>query len=205
MAKKRVKAGTAKHEAAEKKRLFVEAYCTNGGNGKQAAIKAGYAPKSAEVTASRLLRDAKVSAAVAIRRAQTFEKAQQNTQLTADEVLEDLAQAKRFDPARMYGANGELLHIKDMPPDVRVHLEGVEFEEIAVGSGEERTVIGRVAKVKYPKKTQIREQAMKHFGLFEEHNRQLPAATVNVGVLTVQPEGLSFEAVRARALTKRVG
>ena len=43
-------------ELSVKRRKFVEAYI-NYGNGKQAAIKAGYSPKTAESQASRLLRN----------------------------------------------------------------------------------------------------------------------------------------------------
>lgn len=43
--------------------LFVVEYAKDG-NGKQAAIRAGYSPRSAEVTACRLLRDDKVKLAV---------------------------------------------------------------------------------------------------------------------------------------------
>lgn len=41
--KPRVKAGTSAQAAAERRERFVEAYITNGGNGKQAAITAGFA------------------------------------------------------------------------------------------------------------------------------------------------------------------
>ena len=44
----------------ERQRKFVRAYKENNGNGKQAAITAGYAVKSAEVYASQLLRNIKV-------------------------------------------------------------------------------------------------------------------------------------------------
>lgn len=40
--------------------IFLQEYMRNGGNGKQAAISAGYSERSAESQASRLLRDGKV-------------------------------------------------------------------------------------------------------------------------------------------------
>jgi phage terminase small subunit len=51
----------------EKQRLFVRAYLIDG-NGKKAAIAAGYSPKGAEVAASRLLSQAKVQEALAAAR-----------------------------------------------------------------------------------------------------------------------------------------
>lgn len=44
----------------ERHEKFVEEYVTNGWNGAQAARAAGYSPKTAEATVSRLLRNVKV-------------------------------------------------------------------------------------------------------------------------------------------------
>lgn len=43
-----------------KQKAFADEYIINGGNATQAAIKAGYSKKTAEVTASKLLRNVKV-------------------------------------------------------------------------------------------------------------------------------------------------
>lgn len=141
----------------------MEAYCANGGNGTQAAITAGYAAHSAAVTASKLLKEPKIFSAVEERRAETYALAQKATMLTAEEVLQDLANAKRFDPALMYADDGTLLPVKDMPPEIRKQLEGLHYGKDGV-------------KFLFPKKTAVREQAMKHFGLFEKDNAQQPTA-----------------------------
>ena len=46
---------------------FADEYIRNGGNGTQAAIFAGYSPKTAAQQASRLLKDANVSEYIAER------------------------------------------------------------------------------------------------------------------------------------------
>lgn len=51
-------------DLTEKQRLFIRAYLVDG-NGKKAAIAAGYSPKGAEVAASRLLSHVKVQQALA--------------------------------------------------------------------------------------------------------------------------------------------
>src|ERR1700691_273282 len=56
-------------------------------NGKQAAIRAGYSPKTAEVQACRLLRNAQVQAAVADAQKQRIAR----TEVTADRVIAELA------------------------------------------------------------------------------------------------------------------
>ena len=55
---------SSKGDLNDKQLRFVVEYLTDS-NGKQAAIRAGYSPKTAEVQASRLLSNAKVKAAVA--------------------------------------------------------------------------------------------------------------------------------------------
>lgn len=49
-------------ELNERQKRFVAEYIKNGGNGTEAAISAGYSPKSAAVQASRMLSDDKVLA-----------------------------------------------------------------------------------------------------------------------------------------------
>ncbi len=180
---KRVKAGTSKAEAAKRRKLFIEAYCTNGGNGTEAAKAAGFAPKSAECTASRLLRDAKVSEAVEARRAEVLAKAQEKTQLTADEVLASLARDIRFDPAKLYDESGALKAIHEMDEDTRLALRGLEVDQIKV----EGIAIGHTVKAKFPEKTAAREQGMKHFGLYKEDNAQRPALPECVLIEFVEP------------------
>lgn len=60
-------------------------------NGTQAAIRAGYSPKTAEVTASRLLRNVKVQSRIQELRAKEFKK----TIATAEEVEAMLSKAMR--------------------------------------------------------------------------------------------------------------
>lgn len=202
----RKRGGTSKAEdKAAKEAMFVERYCQNGGIGAKAYVQAGFKAKNpnvAAVQANRLLRKPNIGAAIAIRRAQSLEKAQEETDITAKEVLRSGARDIRFDPAKLYYTEGEkkgqLKPVWELDEATRAALRGMEHDEIAVGRGAERMVVGHTSKVKFPEKTAARDQLMKHFGLYEEHNKQQPAATVSVGVLTVQPDGLNFAAVRAR-------
>ena len=69
-----------------KQQRFVDEYLIDL-NGKQAAIRAGYSPETAEVQASRLLSNAKVASAVSL----AMEKRAERTGITADKVLAELA------------------------------------------------------------------------------------------------------------------
>lgn len=75
----------------KKEDAFVEQYFIERFNGTRAAIAAGYSARSAAVTASRLLRKANVSEAIAQRMA--------DLKMTADEVLINLTEQARSDMA----------------------------------------------------------------------------------------------------------
>lgn len=73
-------------ELTPKQKLFAEEYCKDR-NGKQAAIRAGYAERSAEMQASRLLRNDKVSDYVQ----QSIKVASEANQVTAESVIKELS------------------------------------------------------------------------------------------------------------------
>lgn len=165
MAKKKV-------TPAERERLWVEAMITTGGNKTQSAVMAGYKPgEAAKKAGQRMSTNVHVAKMLKKRQKQVLDKAADKAQLTVDEVLLDLAEAMRFDPAMLYDDTGNLLPVKQMPPEVRRHLEGVETDVIKLG--EKGALV--TSKVKFAKKTATRDQAMRHLGLFEKDNRQKPA------------------------------
>ena len=134
-------------------------------NATAAYKRAGYEAtgNSAEVNASRLLRHAQVEAEIARRTKKVAEK----HELSAELVIRSIVQELTFDPAKLYGPDGKLLPITDLPEDVRMALTAVEFEQ--AGSLDAPVY---VRKVKWAQRHQAREQAMKHLGLFERDNQQ---------------------------------
>lgn len=72
-----------------KQELFVKEYLVDL-NGKQAAIRAGYAPASAEVHASRMLSKAKVQEMVAEKQAKRAER----LEVTVDDLIAELEEAR---------------------------------------------------------------------------------------------------------------
>lgn len=152
-----------------KLRHFADEFLANGRNGKRAAIAAGYAEKSAEVTASRLLRNAKVDAYITAR-----EKAlQRKLELRQENVLELLRDMAFADFGELYDENNTLKPVKDWPLALRRLVAGVEVFEEFEGSGEERTQIGLTKKVKLLDRVKVLEMAMRHFGLFKSDNEQV--------------------------------
>ena len=108
---------------------------------KQAAIDAGYSPKSAETDASRLLRNAKVSA--------YLEKAQTKAGVTAEVVLGELLRIGRCDIGQAFNADGTLKPIHEIPEDVRRAISGFEQEELYEGAYGEKFSLGKVKKLRF--------------------------------------------------------
>lgn len=133
-------------------------------NATQAAIKAGYSPKSAAITGHRLLSDAKISVEIERRTRDQAER----LGATAERVLQELARLAFMDIGALYGAGGKLLPVTDMPEDARRALIGVETEELFEGYDEDRAQVGFAHKVKLADKVRALELLGKKFKLFAD-------------------------------------
>lgn len=114
----RTKAGTSKESAAKRKKAFAIAYTSNGRNGKQAAIAAGYSPNCAEVTASRLIREPNVRDMIE----SLTVRAEEITALSADEALRANARVVRFDIRKLYQEDGTPFALRDLDDDTAMAL-----------------------------------------------------------------------------------
>ena len=165
---KKAKGGSSKASAAHRRKLFVEAYIANGCNATQAAISAGYSPKSAGVQAHKLLKHAEIKQFLSERQNEIAQK----FELTTESVIAELAKIVHCDPRRLFDAKGALLPLKDWPDEVAGAVASLEVEELFVGRGDERVSIGATKKLKFWDKNSAIEKAMKHLGLFERDNEQ---------------------------------
>jgi phage terminase small subunit len=181
----RTKAGHPAGSAEQRIKLFVEALLSNGENVTQAALAAGFSPKSAASQGSRLLKNVKVQQILDSRRAELLGK----SQLTTERVLESVAQALFFDPRKLYRDDGTLKPIQELDDGTAMALAGLEIvEEYGPATDTElepqphggglkrshgrRVVTGYTAKVKWLDKNAAREQAAKMLGLYGADNRQ---------------------------------
>lgn len=102
-----------------KQARFVDEYLIDL-NATRAAIRAGYSVKTAEVQGSRLLRDAKVQAAISARQAQRSER----TEITQDRVLEELWAIATADPNDLIQfRRGACSKCWGLGPDIAQELE----------------------------------------------------------------------------------
>lgn len=91
-------------------------------NGKQAAIRAGYAPKTAEIQASRLLSYAKVQQHLTKLQA----KARKQTEITRAEVLSDLAAILRAKITDYLSFNGSKVIFKGFDDLTEAQIKAIE-------------------------------------------------------------------------------
>ncbi len=143
---------------------FVEEYLVEP-NATQAWIKAGGSARSAESQGSRLLRNAKVAAAIA-----AGQKARADRlEVKADDVLREIQTFAHVDPGEMFDDNGALLPIKKMPVHLRRAIASFEVLEQTVSDGEGGEIVtGILKKVKLNGKAQGLEMLGKHLKLFTE-------------------------------------
>ena len=171
----------ARNEAAltPQQERFVAEYLIDL-NGKQAAIRAGYAPRSAEVQASRLLSIAKVREAVAAAQAKRSER----VEITADRVLRELGRLAFFDPRRMYRDDGTPLDVTELPDDVAACIGGIDI--VIERTGESAHEVSTVRKYKVTDKFGPLKLLGQHVGLFK---RQLELTGKGGGPVQVEELG----------------
>ena len=163
---------------------FVEEYLVDL-NGTQAAIRAGYSPKTAKQQGARLLTNADVKAAVDAAIAARSER----VQIDADYVLRRLYEMAEADRADLYDDAGNLLPVKEWPGVWRKGMvTGIEIEALYEGRGEEREQVGHVKKIRTETPLAILQTLGKHVrvnafreqvGHSDPNGNPLPASPVD--------------------------
>lgn len=152
--------------SAEDRRVaFVEAYLSGSGNCSEAAIAAGFSPKTASRQGARLLKDVRVRTELDKRRTAIAIQ----TELSTNEIMADMARALRFDPRKLYRPDGTMKPIHELDDDTALCLTGIEVVEMR---GENGNIPMFVKKLKWESKTAARDQALKVFGMYEKDNIQ---------------------------------
>lgn len=144
---------------------FVAEYLIDN-NGKQAAIRAGYSPKSATAQASRLLTYADVREAIDAGRVQ----GQRQAEMSAIEVLRELA-ALASSNVEHYcmGADGRIALAPGAPPFAMRCVSSVKMKRRTITAGEGPSVVEHDLEFRLWSKDRALENLGKHFGLLTEH------------------------------------
>jgi phage terminase small subunit len=161
-----------------KQAIFYGEYIKDG-NGTRAAIAAGFPEKSAHVAAARMLKNAKVAAAIAIWRERQCTK----LEITAERTLQELAKLAYYDPGKLYDKDGNRIPVYQLDDFTRAAVSSVEDETQetlgdADGEGVKPLVVTRKQKLKMADKGSNLERLGKHLGLFGESSF---GATVETG------------------------
>jgi len=133
-------------------------------NGRQAAIRAGYSPKTAEVQASQLLSKPNIRAAVAAAQ----EKRLKKLDISAERVLSELARIGFSDLRGVFDEDGSLLAMSDLPDDVAPIIASVEVTRERTRVNGDRTETESVTKVRAWDKVKALELLAKNLGLLKD-------------------------------------
>lgn len=160
----------------DQQRLFVTEYLKDN-NATQAAVRAGYAPETARQQGSRLLTNVVIRAAVNSHQNEVLAKVQEETGITLQRTLREIARIAYFDPRRMFTKNGNPLDIIDLDDDTAAVIAGLDVLEEFDGTGRDRVKTGEVKKWKLADKKGALDMLMKHLGGYKVDNEQTGTAT----------------------------
>lgn len=131
-------------------------------NGTQAAIRAGYSPKTAATQAEALLRKPDIAASVTAHKAKQLERAD----LTATRVLEELRRLAFSDVRQLFDNDGNLKPLHTLSAEDSACIAGLEVIIKNAEAGDGKT--DKVHKIKIWDKTKTLDSLAKHFGLLTE-------------------------------------
>lgn len=147
-----------------KQSAFVREYLIDL-NGTQAAIRAGYSPRTASEQAARLLADVNVKAAVQA----AMDARAERTEITADAVLQEVARIAFLDPRKLFTDDGKLIPVALLDRDTATAIGGMDVIEKYSQGGE---LMHTIKKVKLESKLAALDKLMRHLGLYEKDNKQ---------------------------------
>jgi phage terminase small subunit len=158
-----------------KQTLFVSEYLIDH-NAKQAAIRAGYSPDSAEVNGPRLLRNAAVAESLRVEQAKRLA----SNGLTADRILEEMRRLALVDHRGFFDDAGNLKPISELTAEQGACIASTEViqRNLTAGDGQ----VDTIHKLKTWDKVRALEMLGKHFALLTEKSSL-------TGELTVKWEG----------------
>lgn len=141
---------------------FVQEYLVDK-NATQAAIRAGYSPKTARSQGERLLTNAAIRKAVDTGLMDLAER----VGLTAERVMQERMRLAFFDPRKLLDSEGNPKPLQDLDDDTAAAIAGLEVVQMT-GSDETPGVISQVKKYKLAGKDTSLAALEKYLGLNEK-------------------------------------
>ncbi|MGP9420085.1 terminase small subunit [Ewingella sp. AOP9-I1-14] len=137
---------------------FCQEYLKDPTQQRQAAIRAGYSPKTATQKAAGLMANPKVSNRIE----QLMRERNKRVKMGADDVLRKLAEMMDADIIDILNDSGGIKPVSEWPPVWRKSISGFEVAELFEGRGEDREQIGYLKKIKLLDKIKVLELIGKH-------------------------------------------
>ena len=163
--------GKMARELSEKQKRFIEEYLVDL-NAAQAAIRAGYSPKTAKEIGCENLTKPNISSAIAEAMAERAKR----TEIDQDRVVLEIARLAFSDVRKLFDGT-RLKRMDEIDDATAAAISSVKVSTRQVGEGE----VEHIAEIKFWPKTTALEQAGKHIGLFGADNLQKkPEVTQNV-------------------------
>lgn len=149
---------------SERMRAFVREYLADAKlNAAEAARRAGYAEKNADVAGSKLLADPWVKAEIEKAMKERAEK----TGVTAEDVVLELRRIAMADPLDAFDENGALRPLKDVPENLRRTISSIDTETTVSEDG----VTTIVRKIRFWPKDKTLELLGKHLAMFQDRSK----------------------------------
>jgi phage terminase small subunit len=158
-----------------KRQIFFIAEYQKDWNATQAAIRAGYSPKTAKEMAYKLVHKSSLKEILA----QEMEERLLKIGVRAERVLQEIARIGFSDLGKLFRADGTMFPVQDLDEDTRAALASVQTLEESVGKGEDRIFIGYTRKIKLFDKVKALELLGKYLKLFP-HGDQKVDVDVNM-------------------------
>lgn len=148
-----------------KQTRFVAEYLANGLNATKAAISAGYSEKTAESQGSRLLSNVEVAKAIGNK----AERHMGKLDFSVERTLDMVGRLAFFDPLDLFESDGSMKQMKDISPEARSVIAGMEVSDIwDSGDGEQKSIIGNLKKIKLSDRLSALDKLMRYHALYKD-------------------------------------
>lgn len=130
--------------------------------------RAGYKARGnvAETNACRLLRNAQVQEAIAVKQRELAAKCE----VTTERVIRELASCGFSDPRKLFHENGSIKSIRELDDLTAASISSIETR-VELGKGNDAVPV-QITKIRLWDKNSALEKLCKHLGLFGEDNKQ---------------------------------
>ena len=161
---------------------FVRAFVSNGHNGRQAAIAAGYSAKTAHVTSAKLLNIPSIRDQIA----ELTDKTATAAEITIADTLREAKAILQSDVTAYFDEKGDVKPIHEWTAAMAAAVSSVEVDNCYRGTGKKRRLVSSTTKLRFWDKNAALGHVMRHLGMFEKGNQQ-KMPNLNVQLLFVGP------------------